>query len=115
MFANTRLVVSVVVLVIVVSLAASALTGKWHWFGRSGAWAALAGVLLSVRPLVRLGVAGWVKHLSTCDAGHVVPTNAELESERQAGLDAYAAKIGVFMAFAGTLVWAYGDLIGGLP
>jgi hypothetical protein len=97
------------------SMLLSYFTGKWHWFGRSGAVATLAEVVLSVRPLVRMGRAGWPLYMSTIDGGHAAPTEEEIESARQTDLDARAAQLGAVLAVLGTLIWAYGDLLGGLP
>ncbi|WP_154716798.1 hypothetical protein [Sterolibacterium denitrificans] len=74
----------------------------------------MAGVILSVRPLIRLGFSEWFRSLSVIDGGYIEPTPKEIEAERQSKLDATASHIGVYMALIGTLVWAYGDLIGGL-
>ena len=75
----------------------------------------MAGVLLSVRPLVRMGLSKWIEYTSTIDGGHAIPTPEEVEEDRQANLDAKAAEIGTFLAVTGTLIWAYGDLLGGIP
>jgi hypothetical protein len=115
LFSNLSLVVIFSTGFVGASLALSYSTGKWHWFGRSGAIATMAGVLLSVRPLVRMGFAEWVAYTSTIDGGHAVPTPEEVEVSRQANLDAKAARIGAFLAVTGTLIWAYGDLLGGIP
>jgi len=112
---NLWLLVGFGVLFVVASAALSAITGKWHWFGRSGAVATLIGVVLTVRPLVRMGLSNWLAYSSTIDGGHIVPTPEEIEADRQATLDAQATQWGAALAVAGTLVWAYGDLIGGLP
>ncbi len=74
----------------------------------------MAGVLLSVRPIVRMSLTEWVRAQSVIDGGHVVPTPAEIEEDRQMKLDATATQIGAVMAIVGTVIWAYGDLIGGL-
>jgi len=109
------LIAGIAALAVVASFLVSCITGKWHWFGRSGAIATMAGVILSVRPLVRMGFVEWLHSQRAIDAGHVVPTPEEVEEERQTTLDATASHIGVYMALVGTLVWAYGDLIGGVP
>lgn len=100
---------------VVVSGVVSHITGKWHWFGRSGSIMTMAGVILSVRPLVRMGFPKWCQSLLVLDGGHIVPKPEEIEADRQTKLDATASRIGVFLALVGTLVWAYGDLIGGVP
>ncbi len=112
---NISLLVGVAALAVAVSFAASLVTAKWHWFGRSGAIITMVGVVLSVRPLVRLGFAEWFRSLHIIDCGHLEPTPEEIEAERQSKLDATASHIGVCMALIGTVVWAYGDLIGGVP
>jgi hypothetical protein len=112
---NRWVLVGVAAVALVASALISYLTSKWHWFGRSGAIVTLLGVLLSVRPLVRMGLIEWVKEQSVIDGGHVPPTPEEVEEKRQTKLGATATQIGAAMAVVGTLIWAYGDLIGGLP
>ncbi len=62
-----------------------------------------------------MGIADWLTYTATIDGGHVTPTDEERKAEHQASLDAKAAAIGACMAILGTIIWAYGDLIGGLP
>ena len=112
---NTYLLVGIAVTAVVTSILVSYLTCKWHWFGRSGAIVTMIGVILSVRPVIRMGYDEWIKSLSIIDGGHYPPTPEEIEEERQMNLDAMASRIGIYMALVGTLVWAYGDLVGGLP
>lgn len=112
---NIWFVVGAAALAVVISFAASFVTSKWHWFGRSGAIITMAGVILSVRPLVRMGFSEWFRSLTVIDCGHLEPTPEEIEAERQSKLDATGSHIGVYMAVIGTVIWAYGDLIGGLP
>jgi hypothetical protein len=75
----------------------------------------MAGVLLSVRPLVRMGLTEWLNSQRVIDGGGPGPTPEEIEEERQTTLDARASQYGVALALVGTVIWAYGDLIGGLP
>jgi len=46
---------------------------------------------------------------------HAVPTEEETKAQREAERDARALLIGSALLIFGTLVWAYGDLIGGPP
>lgn len=115
LFSNTKFLLAASLLFVLASMAASLWSKQWHWFGRSGAILTIAGLLLTFRPLVRIGLAGWLQSQSIIDCGHVVPTEAEAEADRQAEIDGSASKWGVTMAIVGTLVWAYGDLIDGLP
>lgn len=97
------------------SAAASLWSYQWLWLGRSGAILTIAGVLLTFRPLVRMGLAKWLRSQSIIDGGHFVPTEEESEADRQATIDGSASKLGITLAIIGTLIWAYGDLISGLP
>ncbi|MBI3100103.1 MAG: hypothetical protein HYY98_00885 [Burkholderiales bacterium] len=115
LLSNIRLLVGAAVLAVAISFATSFVTSKWHWFGRSGAVLTMAGVILSVRPLVRMGFSEWFRSLNVIDGGHFELTPEEIEAERQSRLDATASHVGVYMALVGTVVWAYGDLIGGFP
>jgi hypothetical protein len=45
------MLIGLAVLAVSFSAFASYFTGKWHWFGRSGAIATMSGILLSTRLL----------------------------------------------------------------
>ena len=114
-FSNIYLIVSISVALVVFSATKSYCTSQWHWFGRSGAIITMAGIILCIRPIIRMGFNEWVKSLKIIDGGHCIPTPEEIEEERQANLDADALRMGNCMALIGTLIWAYGDLVGGIP
>jgi hypothetical protein len=61
-----------------------------------------------------LGVANWIKSQNDKNLGNLVPTEEEIEIDRQREIDGKASKLGMSMAIVGTLIWAYGDLIGDL-
>ncbi|CAN7659635.1 hypothetical protein [Pseudomonas sp. LjRoot263] len=115
LFSNTKFLFSASLLFVLASVAASLWSNQWHWFGRSGAILTIAGLLLTFRPLVRMGLVDWLQSQSVIDYGHLVATAEEIEADRQAKIDGSASKLGVSMAIVGTLIWAYGDLVGGLP
>ncbi|MGY2259282.1 hypothetical protein [Pseudomonas sp. SDO55104_S430] len=115
LFSNIKFLLTASALIVLSSAAASFLTNQWHWFGRSGAILTIAGVLLTFRPLVRMGLTEWLRTQSIIDYGHLIPTEEETEADRQTTLDGSASKLGITLAIIGTLVWAYGDLIGGFP
>jgi len=94
-----------------ISIYVSWIYSDWTWFSRSGSILIIYGVILSARPIIRMGVMGLLKYYSTIDCGSASPTPQDIEDERQEYLDVKANKFGVFMAIAGTIVWAYGDLI----
>ena len=112
LFSNVKLLVAVSFLFVLASAAASFWSHQWHWFGRSGAILTIAGLLLTFRPLVRMGLTNWLPSQSTIDGGNLVPTEEELEADHQTQIDGSASRLGVSMAVVGTLVWAYGDLVG---
>ncbi|HUI31567.1 MAG TPA: hypothetical protein VLX91_15260 [Candidatus Acidoferrales bacterium] len=84
---------------------------QWLWFSRSGSVITLAGGILAVRRLLRLGVKGFFHSQHTIDGGHYVLTPDEIESNRQELLDDRATYIGVCFIIIGTMIWAYGDLL----
>ena len=115
LLSNILLLVIASVLIVLASAVVSYQSSAWHWFGRSGSILTIAGVLLSFRPLVRMGLDEWLKFQSTIDGGQLSPTPEELEADREAHCDGVASQIGFWMAIVGTLIWAYGDLLGGIP
>jgi hypothetical protein len=60
-----------------------------------------------------MGFNEWLKSQIVIDGGNFEPTPEEIEKVRQTKLDATASQVG--MVLVGTLIWAYGNLIGGLP
>lgn len=86
----------------------------WQWFGRSGSILTLCGVILSVRPLIRMGLSKLIEYQATIDCGSFQPTLEELQTINEANLDSKASQYGAIMATIGTVTWGYGDLIGKL-
>lgn len=115
LFSNTQFLIAASLLFVLASVAASFWSNQWHWFGRSGAILTIAGLLLTFRPLVSMGLADWLQSQSVIDCGHLVATAAETEADRQVKIDGNASKLGVSMTIVGTLVWPYEDFVGGLP
>jgi hypothetical protein len=115
LFSNIEFLVTTSWLILIVSVGASVWSNQWHWFGRAGAILTIAGLLLTFRPLVRLGLAEFLRSQSNKDLGGLVDTPEETEAARQTKIDGTASVMGVSMAIFGTLVWAYGDLVGSIP
>ncbi|MGY2237804.1 hypothetical protein [Pseudomonas gingeri] len=115
LFSNIEFLVSTSSLIVLVSVFAAAYSNQWHWLARSGSILTIAGLLLTFRPLVRMGLAELLRSQSETDLGGLVDTAEDIEKKRQLKMDGTASKWGVGMAIAGTIVWAYGDLVGGLP
>ena len=109
---NIYLIAAVGVLAVVISGIWSCYSNEWHWFGRSGSIMTICGVVLGARPLVRMGLVEWIEYQSVIDGGHFAPTQEEVEAIRQSRIDSRASQVGIAFALAGTLIWAYGDLLG---
>ena len=90
-----------------VSLLASFYTDAWHWFQRSGALMVSIGAVLSTRRALRLLLEGMIG-----DSNHARPltTSESIQASEMGELQTCVCGF-VFVAM-GTLVWAYGDLLG---
>jgi hypothetical protein len=81
----------------------------WMWFARSGSVTAIIGAVLAVRNILRLTREERIRirnmNIVECF------TQSELEDQER---DSSATIIGVVLMVAGTLIWAYGDLLPGL-
>jgi len=95
------------------SVALSLHFDEWDWFGRSGAVTTIAGAFLGIRRLLRLGPRRFFQAETTVDGGHAAPTSDEKEADRQLQIDISSMRIGAALLLFGTLVWAFGDLVGG--
>jgi len=78
----------------------------WRWFARSGSVEGIIGAVLVSRSILRLSSAERVRIRRM----NVVETFTEEERADQER-DAIAVQIGVVLLVAGTLIWAYGDLL----
>lgn len=107
---NIRLLVIIAILIVANSINSSYQDNDWLWFGRSGAWVTLIGVILGARTLIRMGVSGWIQSQKVIDCGSLAPSAEEREADDQRTEDSSAFTIGVVMSILGTLIWAYGDL-----
>lgn len=111
MLANIYLLLIISMGVVVSSILTGLDRGDWSWFGRSGSIVTVIGVLLTARPLIRLGFDEWFRSESVISGGSFEPSAIEIEEGRQNGLDARASSIGIYMAIIGAIIWGYGDLI----
>jgi len=94
----------------------------WAWHAHDGThiarcgatWIVFAGAIIA-RPIIRVGYKAW-KRSAECliiDGGGVEPTPEEIEETRQCVIDAGCVQLlGPGLAVFGTLLWAYGDLMG---
>lgn len=81
--------------------------GDWLWLSRSGSVLGIVGALLACRGTLRLTRAERVaiRNMNVIQCF----TKEELEDQER---DSMAAIVGVIFLISGTLIWAYGDLIG---
>jgi hypothetical protein len=98
--------------VVIISIFSSVRFHDWTWFGRAGAIVTLIGGVLATRRIIRHGVAQlFVEERDIIDGGHFAPTPEEIESLHQDRLDRVAAVCSFFVISAGTMIWAFGDLL----
>ena len=74
----------------------------------------LLGGVLATRRVIRFGVDEIFEADHTVDGGTSTPTPEEIESARQDRLDIVAAKLAFWLVSLGTIIWAFGDLVGGV-
>ncbi len=106
--ATTNWILYLAVLVFVGgSLLASLYTGAWHWFQRSGALMVSIGALLSTQRALRVVLDGMAGDAVTRPAARPDPAapTRDLPELR-------TCVCGFMLVAFGTLIWAYGDLLG---
>jgi len=89
------------------SLLASFYTDAWHWFQRSGALMVSIGAVLSTRRALSLILEGMI--------GGSRPARSLSSSETTQTIDMgelQTCVCGFLFVAMGTLIWAYGDLLG---
>ncbi|MEN8207202.1 MAG: hypothetical protein ABFS24_14505 [Pseudomonadota bacterium] len=94
------------------SIFASVYTGQWHWFQRSGALVTSIGAILSTRRLLRIGLDGLLEGGSYFDVATNPGASPGDKRDMESGRDLTAAYWGFMIVGLGTVVWAFGDLIG---
>ena len=83
----------------------------WSWFSRSGSIICILGATMTLRRLIRLGLRRFYKHETEIDAGYFQQSEDEKRENEELFLDIRATNLGFAITMAGTLVWAFGDLI----
>ena len=90
-----------------VSLLASFYTDAWHWFQRSGALMVSIGAVLSTRQALQLILEGMIG-----DGNDRRPLTAEETTQAREMGELQTCVCGFIFVAMGTLIWAYGDLLG---
>lgn len=107
---HSGFLLTMAILVAVVGIAASSVTGEWHWFSRSGPVVVLVGVLISARKCVRTGVEVLFQDATAIDCAPSLQASEQENAEKERGTDIRAAQWGIWVAVVGTLIWGFGDL-----
>ena len=111
-FSNIFLFASIPLFTLVISLIASFCTKDWTWFSRSGSVMTMAGVILSVRPIIRMTFNQYGESKKIIDGGSILgDTPKEIAEDKEERNDLVAIYIGGIFKLLGTLIWGYGDLI----
>lgn len=97
---------------VIAGAAASAWTQDWSHFPRGGAVMVLFGVVLGGRIFVRKGLDTVIRSQFYKDYGLVTDEPGEGPGDEEIKLDVRATYRGGRLAVAGTLIWAFGDLVG---
>jgi len=100
------------VIIIGVSFFAGYYTDQWHWFQRSGALLVSIGAILSTRRMLRSGLDGLMHGSSASEVLAAIEKIRGYTEDSETKRDLISAYWGFTVVGLGTVVWAYGDLIG---
>lgn len=100
------------IIIIGASFFASYYTDQWHWFQRSGALLVSIGAILSTRRMLRSGLDGLMHGRSASEVIAAIEKNNAHSEDSETRRDLISAYWGFSVVGFGTLIWAYGDLVG---
>ena len=89
------------------SLLASFYTDAWHWFQRSGALMVSIGAVLSTRRALSLILEGMISGSTPVESLASGETTQSIDMR-----ELQACVCGFLFVAMGTMIWAYGDLLG---
>ena len=101
--------------VLIGAIGGSIWKNDWQYLQRSGSILVIIGGFLSARKYLRSNLLEIVDSETNINGGTAAKTNNELRDERELEDDIVAAKWGVGVLVAGTLIWGFGDLFGNIP
>ena len=112
MISTPMILLSMSLLISISAFIVSFTLDQWHWFQRFGAVCVSLGAILSTRRMLRLGIQGML----TGENYFVV---AQREKDRylktgdsETHCDLICSYWGFWVVGYGTLIWAFGDLVG---
>ena len=111
---SPTILVSISVAISASAFAVSYSLDQWHWFQRFGAISVSIGAILSTRRLLRIGIQGMLM-----DENYFVVARPQsmhsLETDPvETHCDLMCSYWGFWVVGFGTLIWAFGDLVGWL-
>lgn len=84
---------------------------QWHWFPRFGALSVSLGAMLSTRRILRIGIQGLLmgeNYFVIAQRERQVSDGGNFETQ----CDLMCSYFGFWVVAFGTLIWAFGDLVG---
>ena len=94
----------------VASIVGSVCFHDWTWFGRAGGVITILGGVLAARRLIRLRLDELFEAARPGDDAPLDASPDDFDPEER--LDMRAGKLSLWVVSAGTLIWAFGDLLG---
>ena len=109
------------VILVSISIAISASTfavsyslDQWHWFQRFGAISVSIGAVLSTRRLLRIGIQGMLMNENYFVIARSLSMHSSETDAIETRCDLMCSYWGFWVVGLGTLIWAFGDLVGWL-
>ncbi len=119
LFAQWLISSPVILVSISVAISASAFAvsyslDQWHWFQRFGAISVSIGAILSTRRLLRIGIQGMLMDENYFVAARTQSMHSSETDAVETHRDLMCSYWGFWVVGFGTLIWAFGDLVGWL-
>ena len=98
--------------IIIGSLVASFYLNEWHWFQRFGALSVSIGAVLSTRRILRFGIDGALRGETYFEVIARRVTDPWNMDDEETYCDLLCSYWGFWIVGIGTIIWAFGDLLG---
>ena len=106
------ILVSISVSISIIAFAVSYSLDQWHWFQRFGAISVSLGAILSTRRLLRIGIQGMLMDKNYFVAPRPPSVHLSETDVVETHCDLLCSYWGFWVVGLGTLIWAFGDLVG---